>query len=192
MATATEAPVRLQFSHCGINVLDMDRMVDYYTRVLGYTITDRGETIGLTVVFLSMDPREHHQLVLASGRPHDVPRNTHNPLFGGVMNQISFRVGNLADLRTMHARIVKEGAEGITPANHGNAWSVYSNDPEGNNVEIFVDSPWYTPQPCFMPLDLAKSDEEIHRETEEMVRKEKGFAPREAWRAEITKRMGFA
>ena len=52
------------------------RMQDFYTRVLGFTVTDGGELEtaegSMTIVFLSRDPREHHQIVLASGRPADM------------------------------------------------------------------------------------------------------------------------
>ena len=37
--------------------------------------------------------------------------------------------------------------------NHGNAWSVYFRDPEGNRIEIFCDTEWYIEQPCVEDLD---------------------------------------
>jgi catechol 2,3-dioxygenase-like lactoylglutathione lyase family enzyme len=40
-ASTGSAP-NLMFSHMGISVIDLDRMTDFYTRVLGFTITDRG------------------------------------------------------------------------------------------------------------------------------------------------------
>ena len=61
----------LAFSHVGLFVHDLELMEGFYRRVLGFTVTDRGELpapsgrVGL--VFLSRDPREHHQLVLATG-----------------------------------------------------------------------------------------------------------------------------
>jgi catechol 2,3-dioxygenase-like lactoylglutathione lyase family enzyme len=56
-------------SHFGIDVTDVDRMADFYTRVLGLLVSDRGPLEnGPTLVFLSRNPDEHHQLVLVSGR----------------------------------------------------------------------------------------------------------------------------
>jgi catechol 2,3-dioxygenase-like lactoylglutathione lyase family enzyme len=43
--TALKAPARapkIQFSHFGINVRDLDLMEDFYTRVVRFTVTDRG------------------------------------------------------------------------------------------------------------------------------------------------------
>jgi catechol 2,3-dioxygenase-like lactoylglutathione lyase family enzyme len=64
------AGTRLTLSHFGLGCFDLDRLVDFYTRVLGMTETDRGSVPGGTerLVFLTTDPAEHHQLVLASGR----------------------------------------------------------------------------------------------------------------------------
>ena len=38
---ATRAP-SIAFSHVGIHVTDLRRMVEFYTRFLGFTVTDRG------------------------------------------------------------------------------------------------------------------------------------------------------
>ena len=63
----------LTLSHVGIYVTDMARMVDFYTRFLGFAIADRGPAPNGEIVFLTRDSREHHQLVLISGRPADLP-----------------------------------------------------------------------------------------------------------------------
>src|SRR5713101_4002705 len=61
---------KLTLSHVGLSCFDLARMEDFYTRVLGMTVTDRGAVPGgsARLVFLTTDPSEHHQLVLASGR----------------------------------------------------------------------------------------------------------------------------
>ncbi len=122
----TNAP-NLAFSHMGISVRDLATMERFYTAVMGFTVTDRGETAGLDIVFLSRDPRDHHQIVLATGRPENMPANTRNPLFGPSINQISFRMPSLADLRDMHRRLKSEGYadEQLLIGNHGIGWSIY-------------------------------------------------------------------
>jgi catechol 2,3-dioxygenase-like lactoylglutathione lyase family enzyme len=134
---------RISFSHFGLYAADLARMEDFYTRFMGFTVTDRGalEVPGgkVDLVFLSRDPREHHQIVLASGRPPDLPFN--------VVNQLSFRVDSLADLRALHERLQREPVTEIRPVSHGNALSVYFRDPEGNRVELFIDTPWYVTDP---------------------------------------------
>ena len=137
------------FSHFGIYVTDIARMQDFYTRVVGLLVSDRGRLSpdGPDLVFLSRDPDEHHQMVLAGGRPPGVDYN--------VVNQISFKLPTLTDLKAMHARARDEGIKQFRVVTHGNAWSVYFPDPEGNRVEVFVDTPWHTPQPVAEPYPRA-------------------------------------
>lgn len=176
----------LTLSHVGIFVTDMARMVDFYTRFLGFAVSDRGESAsGGEIVFMTRDPREHHQLVMASGRPADVGFN--------VINQLSFRVDSLATLRELCGGLKNESAIGaITPVTHGNALSVYFRDPEKNRVELLIDTPWYVPQPCRIPVDIFQPDEVLWSTIETHVRTMHGFKPRAEWAAEIEKRIAQA
>src|SRR3546814_1585510 len=71
-----------------------------------------------------------------------MPGNTGNPMFGPCINQISFRMASIADLRDMHGRLKAAGYtdEQMLCGNHGIGWSIYFPDPEGNLLECFVDS----------------------------------------------------
>lgn len=178
---------RVAFSHFGIYAADLAKLEDFYTRFMGFIVTDRGplEVPGgvVDLVFLSRDPREHHQIVLASGRPAELPFN--------VVNQLSFRVDSLADLRTMHGRLKAETAvRDIAPISHGNALSVYFRDPEGNRVELFIDTPWYVTQPLRIPFDFALDDAALMRWAEETARKLPGFRPAADWEREMAQRLG--
>ncbi len=173
----------VKFSHFGIFVSDIRKMEEFYSRVLGFTVTDRGPLNGADLVFLSRDPDEHHQIVLVAGRPADLRFN--------IVNQISFRVASLADLRRMHALLTQEPAVSeIRPVTHGNAWSVYCRDPEGNRLEFYLDTPWYISQPYRQPLDLSLDDAEIERVTEAECRSRPGFQTHAEWRAVMARRMG--
>ncbi|HEY7648678.1 MAG TPA: VOC family protein [Methylomirabilota bacterium] len=179
------SPLRLAFSHVGLFVTDLEPMVDFYTRVLGFTVSDRGALPGRgELVFLSRLPDEHHQIVLVTGRPRDVGFTT--------VNQLSFRLPTLEDLRAAHAAISKEPISEFRIVSHGNAWSVYFHDPEGNRIELLVDTPWYTPQPYAEPLDLSLPDDEILRRTEAECRARPGFLTRQAWRDQQARRMAVA
>ena len=57
-----------RFSHMGLATSDLPRMEQFYTEVLGFTVTDRGFALGCDLVFLSRDPADHHQVVLGTGR----------------------------------------------------------------------------------------------------------------------------
>jgi catechol 2,3-dioxygenase len=181
----SDKKIRPNLTHAGIWVRDMDNMVDFYTRVLAFEITDRGYVPRYNghIAFLSNDPEIHHQMVLAEGRPNDAP---------STVNQLSFTVQSLDELRTMYRRVLGEGVENLLPRNHGNAWSVYFDDPEGNNIEVYLDSPFHIPQPFGEYLDFDLTDDEIVETTEAMARKVEGFRMRDEWAAERARNMDLA
>lgn len=173
----------LAFSHMGFHVRDLERMARFYQNVLCFTETDRGDLGPVQLVFLSRDPAEHHQVVLVSGRPAEL---AFNPI-----NQLSFRVPDLATLRLVLARAQADGgASDIQSVTHGNAISVYLRDPEGNRIEVFMDTPWYCEQPLREPVDLAQSDQAILARAEAIARSRPRFQPRAQWQAEMARRMG--
>ena len=184
MSTPASVP-KFAFSHMGMFVADLARMRDFYTRVLGFTVTDEGdlETAHgkLQFVFMSRDPRDHHQIVMATGRPERLPFNP--------INQISFRMAEFSGLREMYRRLVDEKVKELHPASHGNALSVYFHDPEGNRIELFVDTPWYVKQPRRVPMDMRLSDSELWAWAEREAKKMPGFRPVEDWRADVSRRM---
>src|SRR5438876_7393936 len=196
MSTATVPTVegrKLSLSHFGLSCFDLAPMEDFYTRVLGMTVTDRGDVAGgmAQLVFLTTDPSEHHQLVLASGRTEGAILE--GPVLGGSFGaaifQLTFRLDDLATLRRVQHRLVAEGNTNFVPLNHGNAWSLYTRDPEGNAIELVVDSPWYVHQPCGEYLDLSLDDGEILRQTEELCRATGDCEPFDVWREKIARRI---
>jgi catechol 2,3-dioxygenase len=172
---------RFSFSHMGMFVADAARMEDFYTRVLGFAVTDRGSLGSTQLIFLSRDPREHHQIVLASGKPESLPFNP--------INQISFRMAEFAGLREMHRRLAKETVRDLYPVSHGNALSVYFRDPEGNRIELFVDTPWHCRQPVRVPMDMDLDDAKLWAWAESEARKQPDFMPIDEWRAKQSRAM---
>lgn len=173
-----------QLSHVGITVIDLDRMVDFYTRVLGFTISDRGRPAngGNEFCFMSRDPTEHHQLVFVEGRPPDAPSQ---------IAQLSLKMGSLAEMRTMYGILRAENeVTDISTRAHGIAWSLYFKDPESNVVETFTPTPWYVPAPTAIPFSFDDmTDGEIFETVREQARARPGFKTYDEWRAEARERM---
>lgn len=169
----------LEVAHAVIYVRDPEAMIDFYERVLGFEVTDRGP-LGrgdVEIIFLSQTARQHHQVAFMTGRKEAAPSNN--------VNHVAFRSsGTLEDLRALKAVLDAEpGVTGIMPLSHGNAWSIYFTDPEGNGIEVFIDSPWHVAQPQGRPLDLSRSDDEIRATTEETFGDEPRFGPIEEFYA---------
>jgi catechol 2,3-dioxygenase-like lactoylglutathione lyase family enzyme len=175
----------LTLSHVGLFVNDMAPMLDFYTGFLGFAISDRGATRdGGEIVFMTRDPREHHQVVLATGRASDPGFN--------MVQQLSFRVDSLDTLRELHRGLKRERAIDLGPVTHGNALSVYLHDPEKNRIELLIDTPWYVPQPCRIPVDLSLPDDALWASVEKAARELPGFKPRAVWATEIERRIADA
>lgn len=175
----------LSFNHMGIYVHDLAAMEAFYTGMLGFSVTDRGSLQGpagpVQLVFLSRDPCTHHQIVLASGRPASL---AFNPI-----NQISLAADSLGTLRELYLRFVAQGARDVDAITHGNAVSFYVRDPEGNRLELFVDTPWYVSQPMKVPVDLELPEAQLLAEVERHARSLPGFCPRAEWEARMRELM---
>ena len=66
--------------HTGLWVQDLEKMRDFYERVIGLTVTDSDDEQG--IVFFSSQPEvEHHEFVLQRGRtaPRRPPRGWRPP-----------------------------------------------------------------------------------------------------------------
>jgi catechol 2,3-dioxygenase-like lactoylglutathione lyase family enzyme len=179
----TKVP-ELELGHVGIYVEDLDRMIAFYERVMGYVVNDRGEPPlgGGEMCFLSRNPDEHHQIVLVAGRPKGVPSQ---------IVQLSHRLKSLAGLRAMHEIVAAEReASDIQLRAHGIAWSMYFKDPEGNVVECYVPSPWYVHAPSAIPFDFTMSDEQIFEHTREALQQRPDFKSFADWSREAAARMG--
>ena len=176
--------MRPQLKHLGIYVDDIERMERFYTSVFGLVVSDRGVVPRLgnrKIVFLSAAPDAHHQVVLVSGKdPASKP---------SVVFQMSFHVQKLDELREIRSRLAREGVTEVTAIDHGNAWSIYASDPEGNGLEAYLDSPWHVAQPHGRAFDLSLPDEKIFANTEAAVRKDPTFAERSAWIGEMSRRL---
>jgi len=143
-------PAITTIGHVGIYCDDVERQLDFYTRVLGFKVTDQRPEGGF--YFLSTDPeREHHMVLLRPGGRGD----------GKVLQQLSFHTASLGEVREFHRRLVADGAKISETITHGNAVSVYFWDPEGNRLEIYWDTGVWIQQPFKEDIDLEADDEGI-------------------------------
>jgi catechol 2,3-dioxygenase-like lactoylglutathione lyase family enzyme len=147
--------------HVGIYVDDLMKQRDFYTRVMGLTIADE-DLEGRGMVFLSTDPvAEHHEFVLMKGRVTSEDAR--------VIQQISFKVGSIDDMRDFKARLEAENLQIERIVSHGNAFGMYFFDPEGNRLEVYYKTGYPVPQPHGDPLDLERSDAELLADAKELL-----------------------
>jgi catechol 2,3-dioxygenase-like lactoylglutathione lyase family enzyme len=145
-------PRVLGLGHIGIYVQDLERMVAFYRDFLGMKVTKQDWVRGM--VFLSAEPQAaDHEIALMRGRPS--PEDPH------LINQISMRVGSLADVKEFHRQLKAGGYKIQRTVSHASAVGCYFYDPEDNVAEVF----WLTGLPCWVvtsePLDLEQDEEAI-------------------------------
>lgn len=176
-----EPPPRIAMSHVGFTTIDLEKMEKFYTGTLGYAVSGKGrrEAIGdlpeADMVYLTRDPNEHQQVILCGGRSPDTPSS---------VQQLSLRITSLPELRRLETVLKNHpGVGAMRYINHGNSYSIYFADPEGNQVELAVESVWYVPAPSGWRLDLSLSDDELIRQTGERCRETPGFMMRADWKA---------
>lgn len=176
---------KARFRHVGVPAFDPDALSAFYTRWFAMVISDTGAGVSdqARVVFMTGDPEEHHQIAFANLRQPGQPG----------MQQLSFVFDSLEDLQALARGFAAEQVPILQHKNHGNTWSIYVADPEGNRVECYTPTPWYVPQPTWWPLDLVNdSAETIRQRTDEQARATPGAVPRAEWMARMQARIDAA
>jgi catechol 2,3-dioxygenase-like lactoylglutathione lyase family enzyme len=146
--------------HTGFWVNDLVTMRDFYTRVLGLTVTDEDEELG--IVFLSSCPEEeHHEFVLQRGRT--------SPPGSKLTHQVSWRVDSLDAILEFHRRFRAEGVKVQQEVTHGNAIGIYFFDPEGNRNEVYLRVERDVRQPFRKSLNLDQDATGVRAEAERLL-----------------------
>jgi len=154
-------PEVASLGHVGIHVNDLMKQRDFYTRIVGLKVADE-DLEGRGMCFLSADPeREHHEFVLMKGR--DAPEDTK------LVQQISFIVPTIDDLRDYYHRLQAENVKIDRIVSHGNAFGMYFFDPEGNRIELYYRTGFKVPQPHGDPIDLEESNQKLLADARALV-----------------------
>ena len=144
--------------HVVLNVTDLERSEEFYSGLLGMPVCARFDEQGMKMTFFSLG--DHHDLAIAkvSGKKVSGEDQRGGEQAAGL-NHVAFCIGNsLDDLKEAKAHLE---AAGVTPnpIDHEVTKSLYFDDPDGNNVELYVDASdvWRTePQRVAQvaPLDI--------------------------------------
>lgn len=165
--------MKLHWSHAVIKVRDLDAMLNFYTDVLGFTISDRGpmgRPDAPEIVFLSQDEDEHHQIAMVAMRDDSE---------GTSLDHLAFRVGSFDEVKEMNQRL-SEREVGVLPLSHGNTLSLYFKDPEDNGLEVFWDTPWHAAQPAGVLWDTELDEAAALDFVEQTFKSDASFESRES------------
>ena len=135
--------------HVGLHAKDPAATAEFYRSLLGMQIVGGSgpeHPVGASAFLSSRPDEESHEIALFA-----------NPIYAHV----AFKVPSLAELRSLHARVVERKIPIKFTFNHGVSFAFYFDDPDGHMVEVYwpTGAPQSYRQPHVEPLDLTQSDE---------------------------------
>jgi catechol 2,3-dioxygenase len=135
-----------ELGHVHLKVHDVDRAVEFYRDVLGLDVTERAGRFA----FLSFGSEalsasdnasgktgsneKHHDLAL-QGVGGDAP----GPNQGVGLYHAAFEVPDAEALAATYRRLRERGVS-VSPVNHGISKALYFDDPDGNGLEVYLDT----------------------------------------------------
>lgn len=144
-----------ELGHVVLYVTDLAASVHFYRDLLGFK--EISSQPGAAVFSAG---RTHHEMLLLEigGR-----RETNRPLRPGLYH-IGFKIGDTpAELKAAYAELTKAGVTIVGASDHTVTHSLYIEDPDGNELELYIDvsDEWRTNPASIMaptkrlPYDLA-------------------------------------
>lgn len=131
-----DAP-QIELGHVVYYVRNLQASMRFYADALGLDL--RGKIFNQRAALLS-GGRTHHELLLIEVGEAD------GPLTGKRIGlyHVGWKVGNsLQQLRQCHQRLTAMGYAVSAMSDHTVSQSLYLHDPDGNEVELYVDNPSY-------------------------------------------------
>ncbi|MCA1569144.1 MAG: VOC family protein [Chloroflexi bacterium] len=123
----------LGIGHVVLKVRDLDRSLAFYRDLLGFTVSSEMSNV---MIFLTATGESHHDLALV--RVGDsAPSPTPNAV---GLYHVAVQLADFDSVKHAHALLVERGLLKGT-ADHGVTRSLYTSDPDGNEIELFCDAP---------------------------------------------------
>ena len=130
-----------ELGHIVLYVRDIERSARFYGEVLGWRLLELPEESGFGRVPVAAfsSGRTHHELLLIevgeSAQP--LPRGRHLGLY-----HFGLKVGDTDDeLRAALNRCREQGVRVVGMSDHTVTHSLYIEDPDGNEIELYIDVP---------------------------------------------------
>lgn len=123
-----------RIGHIHLKVADLDRAIEFYSGVLGFTVQQR---MGRHAAFLGAGDYHHHIGLNTWESKDGTPAPTgHTGLYHSA-----FLYPDRASLADALQRVISAGIAIEGASDHGVSEAIYLRDPDGNGVELYVDRP---------------------------------------------------
>jgi catechol 2,3-dioxygenase len=123
-----------RIGHVVIKVRNLERSRKFYTEILGMDVMM--EIPAIPGCFLANNRRDHHEIALFEvGAEAD---GLHGRQIG--LAHIAFRLRNEQDLRAAYKEFKEKDVPISFTVDHGVTKSIYFRDPDGHELEVYVDN----------------------------------------------------
>ena len=123
----------LRIGHVVLKVRDLDRSLAFYRDLLGFRVVSELSNV---MIFLAADSQNHHDLALLR-----VGQQAPSPVPTAVgLYHVAIQLADWEAVRAAHALLTERGLlRGAI--DHGVSRSLYTADPDGNEIELYCDAP---------------------------------------------------
>jgi catechol 2,3-dioxygenase len=123
----------LRIGHVVLKVRDLDRSLAFYRDLLGFKVVSELSNV---MIFLAADGQNHHDLALLR-----VGQQAPSPIPTAVgLYHVAIQLADWDAVRAAHVMLVERGLlRGAV--DHGVTRSLYTADPDGNEIELYCDAP---------------------------------------------------
>lgn len=121
----------MRIGHVHLKIRDLNRSISFYQNYLGLNVT---EQVGDSMAFLS-GTSTHHEIALQQlGAKAVTPGR-----FDIGLYHVAFEVPDRETFMVIYNKL-REDSISVYPIDHRISWAMYFSDPDGNGIEVYLDT----------------------------------------------------
>ncbi len=121
----------MRIGHVHLKIRDLNRSITFYQNYLGLNVT---EQVGDNMAFLS-GTSMHHEIALQQLGVKAVTPGR----FDVGLYHVAFEVPDRETFMEIYNKLREDGIA-VYPIDHRISWAMYFSDPDGNGIEVYLDT----------------------------------------------------